>query len=64
MKGMALNTNHVFFWNNFQIWYFDVADDIHKFYNIGLYVDPEDLLTKIKSVRTSSCDDLITIIVR
>ena len=64
MRGMAMNMENVFFWNNFNIWYFDITDSKHEMKKIGLYVDPLDLLTKIKTVRTSTTDHEIAILVR
>lgn len=54
LRGFAMNKQHVFFWNNFKIWYFDILEDTHKMNSIGLYVDPNDNDTKVKTVRTCS----------
>ena len=61
---MSINTSHVFFWNKFNIWYFDTETDEHDFHRLGLFVDRDDKNTFIKTVRTGSKDDKIVVLVR
>lgn len=59
-----MNISHVFFWNDFNIWYFDINTDEHEMHKLELFVDPQDKNTKVKTVRTGSTDDKVAIIVR
>jgi len=61
---MAINNSHVYFWNNFNIWYFDTFTDEHEFHRLGLKVDKDDKNTYIKTVRTGSNIDKIVVLVR
>lgn len=61
---MAINTKHVYFWNTFNIFYFDTFTDDHEFHRLGLNVDFRDKNTFIRAVRTGSNDDKIVVLVR
>ena len=64
LSGMAMNTKHVYFWNTFNIFYFDIVTDDHEFHTLGLNVDYRDKNTFIRTVRTGSNDDKIVVLVR
>jgi len=61
---MAINASYAFFWNKFNIWYFETKTDTHDFKRLDLFVDRDDKNTFIKTVRTGSNEDKIVVLVR
>jgi hypothetical protein len=53
-----MNKDHVFFWNNHNIWYYDLNSisfaTRQTFHKISLNVDPKDKDSWIKLVRAGS----------
>jgi hypothetical protein len=56
--NFTMNKDHVFFWNNHNIWYYDLNSisfaTRQTFHKISLNVDPKDKDSWIKLVRAGS----------
>ena len=45
--GFVMNNRHIYFWNNFIIWYVDLEHENYAIKKLGLFVDPEEKQTEI-----------------
>jgi len=64
MKNFALNTRHIYFWNDFNIWCYALDTPVVEFQTLGLIVDPNEKQSRIKRVRTGSNDTKIGVLVK
>lgn len=57
-----MNTSDIYFWNDDKIWRYHM--DCNEMHYLGLNVDRDDKITKIKKVRTGSCEDKVAVVIR
>ena len=64
--GFVMNNSHVYFWNNFRIWYLDTRslEENLTMHRLALFVDPEETETFVHQVCTGSVDDKIVVKIR
>ena len=62
IDGISMNTSDIYFWNDDKIWRYHM--DCNEMHYLGLNVDRDDKITKIKKVRTGSCEDKVAVVIR
>jgi hypothetical protein len=55
--GFAFNNKNIYFWNLFEIWYFDITLMKEQMTQMVLYVSPNEVETTVKQVYTGCSDD-------
>ena len=66
VTGFSMNKDKLFFWNDFEIWYYDLRFEkfTEEWKKLSLNVDRGDLARRIKFVRTGPGDDKVAVIVK